>query len=565
MKARYLLSAILILFCALSIGLNVSQASENLPLHQKGSQHELEKANIDKNIGKIIFTRSAKPLHLSDELNVISTLDLNNDKNAYFTIFLKQPLTPYLRELAPELTTEELNNKGNFQFAFYVDNNLIYTENLNFGAGLAKEKSNNTVLTKPFFSESNEDSWGRFLWMRFMHFGGQASLTGGQHELIVEVRPYLKAPDISTGKIIANGKVSIAFDKPIVTEAQIAVQVIKADSGWEVSNDTFDKEKIRALNTKIAQNELKSISSIVVIKDGALLIEEYFNAKDRESLHDPRSVGKSFASSVMGIAIHEGYIADEDTQISAFYDLKGFSNYTQRKANVTLKDLLTMSSGFDGDDTKQASVGNEENMYPTKNWVKFTLDLPMRPKSPASEPWTYFTAGATLLGDILHKSVPGGLEAYADKTLFSPLGIEYYEWQHTPQKVANTAGGLRLRALDFAKYGQLYKNGGVWGGKQIIPANWVKASLSKQVARTDDVNGGHYGYLFWHDTIPFGDKLLEVAYASGNGGNYIYIFKDVPFVIVITATAYNKPYAHGQVNQMMGKYLLPGILNKAAN
>jgi CubicO group peptidase (beta-lactamase class C family) len=561
MKARHSLIYLCILWSILLTGLSSSIASENAAVIEKPRQSDIEKINV----GKILFTRSPLSMEDSNKIPLISTLDLNNDKNFYFTSFLRKPLTSYLQELAPDFTPQALNAQGNFQFTFYVNNTLVYSENLNAGAGFASDKSTNTVLTRPFFSERNEDSWGRYLWMRFMHFGGQEALTEGRHELKIEMKSYLERDQITVGELIASGKVLIDVIKPPVTEAQIAVQAIEEGSTWEISNDAFNKEIIRALNKKIAQEDFKQISSIVVIKEGALLLEQYFNDNTRESLHDPRSVGKSFASSALGIAIDEGHIANEDAKLGEFYTLHNFDNYSARKANVSLKQLLTMNSAFDGDDTKQDSVGNEENMYPTSDWVKFTLDLPMRTKSPSNEPWTYFTAGAMLLGDIVHNSVPGGLEAYAHKKLFAPLGIEHYEWQHTPQKVANTAGGIALRALDFAKYGQLYKDGGVWQGKQIIAKNWVEASLAKQVARTDDPNGGHYGYLFWHDVIPFEDKMLEVAYATGNGGNKIYIFKNIPFVIVITATAYNRPYAHPQVNQMMGQYILPAILDKVSN
>ncbi len=349
--------------------------------------------------------------------------------------------------------------------------------------------------------------------------------------------------------------------KPVTTEQQIAIQPVKVKSGWKVSSEPYNKKMIKALNKKIVQNDFKQISSIVVIKNGALLLEEYFNGSERSSLHDPRSVGKSFASTVLGIAIDDGYFTSENQKISEFYDLKAFDNYSPEKATVSLKNLLTMSSGFNANDSDRESPGNEENMYPTDDWVKFTLDLSMNDKTKPGQHWSYFTAGVVLLGDILHKTVPEGLETYAHKKLFKPLGIHNYQWQYTPQKVANTAGGLRLRALDFAKYGQLYKNGGSWKNNQIISSKWVEASLSKQIARSQEKNGGHYGYLFWHDTFTIGNQSYKVAYATGNGGNKIYIFKDIPFVIVITAKAYGRRYAHPQVKQMMFSYILPAILD----
>lgn len=549
--------SLIFIVCGLTFFMNICLADDGQKLTQGKIHSEIHRTNI----GKVIFMQNSIPIKDYREQDFISVLDLNKSKNLYFSGFLSKPLTNYLHELAPDLSLEELTKKGNYQFSFYVDSKLIYTENLNFDAGLASQKNNNTILSKPLFSELNEDSWGRFLWMRFMHFGGEKVLSEGRYNFKMEIRPYVKTPDIKVGKLIATGQILIDIIKPVVNEQQIAIQPIHAKSGWKVSNESYDIKKIRALNKKIAQNDFKQISSIVVIKNGELLLEEYFNGSERASLHDPRSVGKSFASTMLGIAIGEGYIRNEQQKISDFYNLKNFNNYSTEKTKVSLKDLLTMSSGFDGDDSDQRSAGNEENMYPTDDWVKFTLNLSMDEKKTVGKHWAYFTAGVVLLGDILDKTVPGDLEKYTHNKLFEPLGIKNYQWQYTPQDVANTAGGLSLTALDFAKYGQLYKNGGTWQGNQIIPQEWVKESLSKQIARSAEMGSGHYGYLFWHDTFTFDNQSYDVAYATGNGGNKIFIFKDIPFVIVINAKAYNKAYAHKQVGQMMANYILPAILN----
>ena len=83
-----------------------------------------------------------------------------------------------------------------------------------------------------------------------------------------------------------------------------------------------------------------------------------------------------------------------------------------------------------------------------------------------------------ILSDVLNKTTPGGLEKYGDERLFKPLGITQYKWQYTPQNVPNTAGGIRMNALDFAKYGQLYKNKGQRHGQQIIPEAWVDKTFT---------------------------------------------------------------------------------------
>lgn len=512
-------------------------------------------------VSSVIFSTTAKPNAAYQPDEKLHSFALNTDKNLYLNAVLDKPLTAYLQELAPELPAATLNQQGNYQFTFVVNGAVVYTENLNPGAGLASEKSTSTFLSKPLLSESNQDSWGRFLWMRFMHNAGEKVLTEGVHQLKIQIRPYLKTPELQVGKVIAEGQIAVTVKKPHATEQQIAIQPIQPTTDWVLSKDSYNQNLIRAMNKKIAQRDFKDISSVVVIKNGELLLEQYFNGSDRSTLHNPRSVGKSFASTMLGIAIEEGFINNEQQKLSEFYPLQNYQHHTPAKARVTLQQLLTMTSGFTGDDADSASPGNEENMYPTTDWVKFTLDLPMQSSAAQTNPWQYFTAGVVVLGDILQKTVPGGLENYADKKLFAPLGIKKYQWQYTPQQVANTAGGLQLSALDFAKYGQLYKNGGKWGQQQILPAAWVKASLAKQVARTAEKDGGHYGYLFWNDQLQIGQQQFEVAYASGNGGNKIFIFKDIPVVVVITAKAYNKAYAHPQVQQMVSEYIVPALLH----
>ena len=344
----------------------------------------------------------------------------------------------------------------------------------------------------------------------------------------------------------------------MVSGCSSAQQSEKQVNGWKVSQEDFDKSYIKSLSDEIGSNTYKQINSIIVIKNGELLIEEYFNGAERDQTHDPRSVGKTFASAILGIAIDEGYIKSINQQLKDFYNLQEYKNFSTEKQNVTLQDLVTMSSGFEGNDDDPNSSGNEENMYPQENWVNWTLDLPMANDRSPGERSVYFTAGVVVLGDILHKSVPEGLEVYADKKLFKPLGISNYQWQHTPQNVANTAGGIRLTPLDFAKFGQLYLNKGQWNGQQIIPKKWVDATLTRHYETGFHNNG--YGYLMWNKKFLVGDKHFDTFYCSGNGGNKIFVFRELNAVVVITTSSYGQRYAHPQVDDMMIKFIIPTIL-----
>jgi CubicO group peptidase (beta-lactamase class C family) len=510
------------------------------------------------NVGRITFMAKPIPIENYREADFLSSYELKESGDLGIGVFLRNSLTNYLHRLAPEMSATELAKNGNYQFSFFVDGALVYRENLHVGAGTEASKHTRTVFRVPLQSTTNEGSWGRFLWNRFLWSGGDDALGSGTHLLKIEIRPYLKNITLNVGDIIAAGQLQLIINKPPIDERLADIQVIQPQSGWQISNASYDKERIKALNRKIAERTFKEITSLIVIKDGRLLVEEYFNGANRETLHNTRSVGKSFASTMAGVAIAEGHIKGTDQTLKDFYDLSKFANYSSKKDGVTIKSLLTMSSAFLGTDFDEASPGNEEKMYPTSDWVKFALDLPMDDKKEIGKTWDYFTAGVVVLGDIIHRSVPGGLEKYAHEELFTPLGVTNYKWQYTPQGVANTAGGLQLSALDLAKYGQLYKNRGRWNGKQVIPDRWVDLTFSRHLPLPNSENE-FYGYLFWNKTYNVDGKDYETFYATGNGGNKIFIFNDQPLVIVITATAYGKPYMHRQVDRMMEKYVLPAV------
>ncbi len=344
-------------------------------------------------------------------------------------------------------------------------------------------------------------------------------------------------------------------------DAPTTPQAIASGGGWPLSSAPYDRAKIDDLGRRVAAKEFKDITSVVVIEEGKILIEEYYNGSDRSTLHNTRSVGKTFTSALMGAALRDGHIKSLDQTLGEFFDLKSFANYSAKKSAVKLRDLMTMSSAFLGSDNDPASPGNEDKMYPTSNWVKFALDLPMDDRKENGKQWDYFTAGMILLGDILDRSVPGGSERYADRVLFKPLGIVRYAWQYTPQKVVNTAGGLQMSSLDYAKFGQLYKNGGRWNGAPVLPEEWVKKSFQRYLP-VPFMKEGYYGYLFWNMTYHVGGRDCETYFCTGNGGNKIFVFTELPLVIVVTATAFGQPYMHSQIDKMMEQYILPAVLGK---
>jgi len=519
--------------------------------------------HVQPPVGQIIFTDRAIPADQVRPGDYLQQYTLTNNSNLFISANMGRSLLSDLHRIAPGLPNDSFfeRNSAGCQFTLFVDHRPIYKSDCWTPIQTVRDPA--TILNQPLLDYSHEGgSWGQWFWLRFARNGGDTALTDGSHLLRLEIRSWVRVgTDTMHGALLASGDLRLQVKRKVVVDvSKVALSPITRYDGFGLSTGGYDSAKIKEMKGLIDAGVFKHISSVVVIRNGNILIEEYFNGEKRETLHDPRSVGKSFASTMMGMAIRDGYLKSEDQPLSDFYSIKDYANYSPEKENVTIRDLLTMCSAFDGDDDNGNSPGNEENMYDKENWVKWTLDLPLSGTRPRDR-WHYFTAGAMLTGDILNSHVRGGLDAYADLKLFSPLGIRDYQWQYTPQHVVNTAGGIRLKALDFAKYGQLYKNGGVWQGQQILPAEWVQKTFTKYhpVPYGSDQ---YYGYFFWNKIYRVSGKDYETWYCTGNGGNKIFIFTDRPLVIVVTATAYGMPYAHPQVDKMMGDYILPAVLGK---
>lgn len=526
-----------------------------LALQEAGAQ-----AVSESGAGRLFFTSvAAAPTALQEE-NTLKQFTLTNKSNLFLTVVLKRTLSSYLRDLAPLLSDDSLSKIGNYQFSFWVDNRLVYRTELLPGAPRPAQQQTELFWNKPLIDNQHEGAWwSQSAWNRFLVSGGDSALTEGPHLLKIILKPYIKTAVLLVGDTIAEGRLSLTVKrKPEVRLAAVRLTPVVPAPDLPVSREAFNRDTLKALKAYIEADVFRHITSVIILKKGKILFEEYFNGSGRDSLHDVRSVGKSFASTLTGMAIRDGYLTSAGQTLGSFYSLENYQNYSPAKGAVTLRELLTMTSRFNGDDGDPRSPGNEENMYPENDWVRFTLNLPLDTVAYHRQ-WHYFTAGVMLLGSVLNQSIPGGLEKYADTYLFKPLKINTYKWVYTPQGVPSTAGGIRMKALDFAKYGQLYASDGKWQDTQIVPEKWVRQSLSRQVP-IPGRQGEYYGFLFWNKTFHSRGKAYDTYYCSGNGGNKIYILKDL--VVVITATAYGSGYAHKQADQILEAFILPGIFGE---
>lgn len=289
---------------------------------------------------------------------------------------------------------------------------------------------------------------------------------------------------------------------------------------------------LKELVAEIEGGKYGEVHSILIQLDGELVFEHYFYGYDRDKLHFIASVNKSILSTSIGIAIEQGKIKGIDEKVLDFFpEYKDIKNLDDRKRNLTLKDLLTMSSGLswerDGVDMPE--------LIKSDDWIKYMLDLPMD-----HDPGVFFkycTGHRSLLDGILQKTTGLNAKEFAIKYILTPLDITNFYWRtYKPNNIARSGGDFRFRPFDLIKFGQLYLTDGIWNDKQIVSKEWIKLSTSTHI-KTNDIR--NYGFQWWLPGInhPVNTIIKEndVFIASGAGGQKIWIVPHLDLVAVSTA------------------------------
>jgi CubicO group peptidase (beta-lactamase class C family) len=248
-------------------------------------------------------------------------------------------------------------------------------------------------------------------------------------------------------------------------------------------------------------------------------------------MHTMQSVSKTVTSITIGIArMRNEFTASLDAPIVQFFGGRKIANLDDRKKRITLRHLLTMTAGLEWheelayDDPKNSA----DIMEASRDWAQYVIDQPM-----ANEPGKVFVynSGATVLLAHIFKKVTGkNIDDYADEHLFKPLGMRFY-WKHSPTGLPDTEGGLYLSAHDLAKIGQLFLKDGMWEGKEIVSAAWIKDSVTPHIV----VPGGDwkYGYQWWMQ--PIGSSPEDITwFARGFGGQQLIVLPEYDIVAVFT-------------------------------
>jgi CubicO group peptidase (beta-lactamase class C family) len=268
----------------------------------------------------------------------------------------------------------------------------------------------------------------------------------------------------------------------------------------------------------------KGLHSVLVVRNGCLVIEAYRPPYRRDQKHYLNSATKSILSALVGIAIHDGTVHEDDF-VSAYLPDHVRADGDPRTGRIRIRHLLTMSSGISW--PQSASENTSDQMGHSTDWVRFILDRPM-----AAEPGSvtnYSNGDSHVLSAVLERATGKTALDFARTRLFQPLGIEDVAWDADPQGRSIGSAALQMRPVDMAKVGALYMRGGEFETRPILDPEWVSKSWTGQVKMPTRGGTADYGYYWWL----YPERRIFEAW--GGAGQRISVLRDVGVVVVMTA------------------------------
>lgn len=346
------------------------------------------------------------------------------------------------------------------------------------------------------------------------------------------------------------------------TSASATAQEVWPDPDWHSAapqNHGLDPVRLGELVRQIREGqEFPDIHSLLIVRDGYLVVEEYFDDHDARYLHTLQSVSKSITSAVVGIAIEHDHIDGVDEEIGEFFPERQeqFAS-NPRWGMLRVEDLLTMRSGTDYREGFEGSPHNQLNRLDS-GWDRFYLDRPMV-RDPGTQ-FQYDSGGVILLSSLIQRRTGVHADAFAEEHLFTPLGITQTRWYRNREGHPHTGGGLHLTSRDMAKFGLLFLRDGRWKDQQIVPASWVRSSIHRHVTLE---NRGHtvgYGYLWWIlQPDPNGFTNENIYAAMGFRAQYIFVVPEHDLVVVVTGGTTSR---QDQIQPVLFLYshILPAVI-----
>jgi CubicO group peptidase (beta-lactamase class C family) len=301
---------------------------------------------------------------------------------------------------------------------------------------------------------------------------------------------------------------------------------------WQVSSPALqglDPTRVAAVYAKAER--LSTLYSLLIVKNGYLVAERYFNGRDVHSAESTASVTKSYVSALTGIALREGVLSSLDQRMVEFFPELASQFTDPRKHRITVRQMLQMRSGYPWEEFSPY-LGS---LFASSDWPPLLVEFPLS-EAPGVQ-FGYSNLTAHILGVILARASGSSLLSFAVTHLFGPTDVEVAYWPTDANGYHYGSGDIHLTARDLAKFGQLYLDGGVYEGVQVVPAEWVRDSFrvystgiygDRLASYLRDIG---YGYLWW--SARAGEYRFRFAW--GHGGNLIVVVEELDMVVVTTA------------------------------
>jgi CubicO group peptidase (beta-lactamase class C family) len=353
------------------------------------------------------------------------------------------------------------------------------------------------------------------------------------------------------------------------------------DDGWEVASVAdvgMKQEPLESMLTRLETLGEHRMHSIVIVKDGKLVFEQYYpglkfnlgeytggTGYDMNDLHVLCSATKSITSLLLGIAIDRQLVQSVDQRVFDFFpEHADLLVSSPEKSAMTIRHLLTMMSGLEWDDESlpYSDPRNDlHRMFVSSDPIRFVLAKPLV-HSPGVV-FDYDKCDTNVIGEIVHRASDQRLDRFAQKYLFDKLGVTNLGWQIVRGDVIFCSGDLHLRPRDMAKVGLLVLNKGEWNGEQLASRSWCELSTAVHV------NPGNYtaefpwaqgyGFQWWQKTYYVGRQVCSSHFATGWGGQNIIVFPDLNAVVVTTAGNWYDPERISPFT-LVSDFILPSIL-----
>lgn len=276
-------------------------------------------------------------------------------------------------------------------------------------------------------------------------------------------------------------------------------------------------------SVRAAAAALPQLHGLVVSHRGAVVVEYYAPGHRATRVANIKSASKSVVSALVGIAIDRKLIGGVDEPIARWFpELRKGPDI--RKGAITIEDLLTMRSGLES-----TSGGSYGGWVRSRNWVRYALDRPL-----ISEPGTsmeYSTGTSHILSAILTKASKKSTHQFATEVLARPLGITLARWPRDPQGIYFGGNEMLMTPAQMIAFGELYRNRGTAGGRQVVPSEWVDTSCVPRTRSRWDPDR-EYGYGWWIQDV--GGQ--RACFAWGFGGQYIFVFRELDLVVAVTSS-----------------------------